>query len=99
MCGCVLWDMSSHGTGPCKATPKAPNVSGMIISNTSLIHSNTALDIYDLGGETPETKLKGSTSDISTIAKFSWHDWCMFLDDRTYPADNWVLGRWIGSGC
>ena len=20
----------------------------------------------------------------------------MFLDDQTYPADNWVLGRWLG---
>ena len=63
---------------------------------TALIRSNTALDIYDLNGETPETKLKGSTSDISTIAEFSWYDWCMFLDDHTYPADNWVLGRWLG---
>ena len=63
---------------------------------TALIHSNTALNIYDLGGETPETKLKGLTSDISTIAKFSWYDWCMFLDDHTYPADNWVLGHWLG---
>ena len=62
---------------------------------TALICSNTALDIYNPGGETPETKLKGSTSNISTIAEFSWYNWCMFLDDHTYPADNWVLGHWL----
>ena len=63
---------------------------------SALIRSNTTLNIYNLGSETPETKLKGITSDISSIAKFAWYDWGMFLDDTTYPANKWVFGHWLG---
>ena len=54
---------------------------------TTLIWSNTTLDTYDLDGQTPKMKLLGTTSNISSIVEFSWHDWCMFLDDTTYRAD------------
>ena len=39
----------------------------------ALIRSNTALDIYLLDGEVPETVMKGQASDISHICEFSWY--------------------------
>ena len=34
------------------------------------IRSNTDLDIFELDGMTPETKMSGETSDITTFCKF-----------------------------
>ena len=40
----------------------------------SYIWSNTAQDIYKLGGEVPETIMSGKTSD----SEFEWFEWVMF---------------------
>ena len=37
------------------------------------IRSYSALTMYDLDGMVPETKLKGSTADISNLCEFSWY--------------------------
>ena len=38
----------------------------------ALIRSHTALDIYELRGEVPETLLSGKTADISPFVKHKW---------------------------
>ena len=42
------------------------------------IQSNTAWDIYQLQGETPETVLSGKTADISQFCELSFYEWVMF---------------------
>jgi hypothetical protein len=63
----------------------------------SLIRSNTAHDIYELGGETPETIMSGETSDISQLCELSWYEWLKFRDGAaSFPQDKQVLGRYLG---
>ncbi len=62
-----------------------------------LVRSNTALDIYELEGEVPETRLSGQTSDISPLAELGWYDWVKFWDKPLeYPNPPEALGRWLG---
>ena len=42
------------------------------------IQSNTAWDIYQLQGETPETVLSGETANISQFCELSFYEWVMF---------------------
>ena len=61
------------------------------------IRSNTALDIFELDGMTPKTKMSGETSDITTFCKFGWYMWVYFRDTSvTFPGDKLVLGRYCG---
>ena len=63
----------------------------------ALIRSNTALDIYELKGQVPETVMSGETSDISPFVEFEWYQWLMFRDTGvSYPHDQEVLGRYLG---
>ena len=39
----------------------------------ALIRSNTALDIYELRGQVPETVVSGETSDISPFVELAWY--------------------------
>ena len=63
-----------------------------------LIRSHTALDIYKLNGEVPETIMTGDTADISIIAEHAWYDWVKFYDPvgNTFPEDTTYLGRYLG---
>ena len=61
------------------------------------IQSNTAWDIYQLQGETPETVLSGETADISQFCELSFYEWVMFRDEPVqFPDENPVLGRFLG---
>lgn len=63
------------------------------------IQSNTAWDIYMLLGETPETVMSGETSDISQFCELAFYEWIMFReepDHAQFPADNPILGRYLG---
>ena len=61
------------------------------------IRSNTALDILDLDRMTPETKISGETSNITTFCEFGWYQWVYFRDTSvTFPGDKLVLGRYCG---
>jgi hypothetical protein len=61
------------------------------------IRSNTALELYALGGLTPETLMKGNTPDISKLVEHEWYDWVKFRDTvPSFPDTNEVLGRWLG---
>ena len=63
----------------------------------ALIRSNTALDIYELRGQVPETIVSGETSDISPFVEIGWYDWIMFRETGvSFPHDREVLGRYLG---
>ncbi len=69
------------------------------IEYEAYIQSNTAWDIYKLGGETPETVMSGETADISQFCDYSFYEWIMFRDEGklvAYPDQNPVLGRFLG---
>ena len=58
---------------------------------------NTALDIYLLQEEVPETIMLGGTSDISQFYEYGFYDWVMFRDEPIqYPDKNPALGRYLG---
>ena len=63
----------------------------------ALIRSHTALDIYGLEGQVPETVMSGQTGDISSMCEFEWFEWVMFFQPKEiYPDDTMFIGRWIG---
>ena len=48
------------------------------IEREAYIQSNTAWDIYQLQGETPETVLYGKTANIRQFCDLSFYKWVMF---------------------
>ena len=63
----------------------------------ALIRSNTALDIYELKGQVPETVMSRETSDISPFVELEWYQWLMFRDTGvSYLHDQEVLGMYLG---
>jgi hypothetical protein len=67
------------------------------IELSSIIRSHTALDIYKLEGQVPETVMMGQTADISFICQFPWYSWVYFHESKVqFPNDNVVLGRYLG---
>ena len=59
--------------------------------------SCTALDIFGLGGQVPETIVSGETADISPFAIYDWYEWVKFRDSTVaFPDDKFVLGRDLG---
>ena len=61
------------------------------------IHSNMALDLYELQGQVPETLLSGQTSDILPFVECGWYDWVFWYDTQAkYPEPHEVLGKWLG---
>ena len=62
----------------------------------ALIRSHTALDLYALNGDTPETNLTGNTPDISFLVEHAWYDWVWFLSPAAEDMEVRELGRWLG---
>ena len=61
------------------------------------IRSHTALDIFSLNGQVPETIVSGETADISPFALFKWYEWVMYHDmSIPFPKMPLVLGRNLG---
>ena len=61
------------------------------------IHSHTALDIYGLKGQVPETLMTWQTGDISNLCDFEWFQWVMFFQPTAgYPDDKMFISRWFG---
>ena len=48
----------------------------------ALIRSHTALDIYGLEGQVPETFMSSQMGDISSLCEFEWFEWVMFCSRR-----------------
>jgi hypothetical protein len=72
-------------------------VDGCIIRE-AYVRSHTALDIFGLEGQVPETKVKCETVDISTIAEYAWYEWVRFRDTGAkFPVSNIQLGRDLGA--
>jgi hypothetical protein len=59
------------------------------------IRLHTALDLPELQGDTPYTRLIGDTADISHLCEFRWYDIVWYVDppDKT---DKKKLGRYLG---
>ena len=63
----------------------------------ALFLSHTALDIYGLEGQVPETVMSGQTGDISNLCEFEWFQWVMFIQPKeTYPDNKMFIGIWLG---
>jgi hypothetical protein len=63
----------------------------------SFIKSHTAIDIWQLEGQVPQTRMTGQTADISQFFELGWYDWCLYHDSAiSFPEDKLVLGRWLG---
>ena len=61
------------------------------------IRSHTALDIYELEGQVPETIVSGQTADISPFVECAWYEWVFWWDSQAkLPEPREVLGRWLG---
>ena len=59
--------------------------------------SNTALDIFGLEGQVPETMISGQTADISPFVEHGWYDWVYWWSvNASYPEPKEVLGHWLG---
>ena len=61
------------------------------------VRSHSALNIADLEGQVPATKMTGDTTDISFLAEFGWYDWVWYIS----PHDSEEigikkLGRYLG---
>ena len=63
----------------------------------ALIRSHTALDIYELQGQVPETLLSGQTTDISPFKEHEWYDFVKWLyHGSSFSELKEVHGRWLG---
>ena len=60
------------------------------------ICSHTALDIYELEGQVPETMLSGQTANISPFIQHGWYDWVKFWDRTSFPEPKETFARWLG---
>ena len=61
------------------------------------IRSLTALDIYGLQGQVPQTIMSGETTEISPYCEFRWFQWVMYYEPNAmYPDDKCYMGRWLG---
>jgi hypothetical protein len=64
------------------------------IIREAYVRSHTSLDIYGLEGQVPESKIKGETVDISTIAEYAWYEWVKLRDTAAkFPVSKIQLGR------
>ena len=63
----------------------------------TLIRLHTALDIYELQGQVPETLLSGQTTDISPFVEHEWYHFVKWFDHgSSYPEPKEVHDRWLG---
>jgi hypothetical protein len=68
------------------------------IIREAYVRSHTSLDTYGLEGQVPESKIKGETVDISTIAEYVWYEWVKFRDTADkFPVSKIQLGRDLGA--
>jgi Reverse transcriptase (RNA-dependent DNA polymerase) len=59
------------------------------------IRSNTAIDLPQLQGDTPNTMLTGDTVDISHLCEFQWYQRIWYVDPND-KINNRKLGRYLG---
>jgi hypothetical protein len=59
------------------------------------IRSHTALDLPELQGDTPYTRLTGDICDISPLCEFSWYEMVWYIDPPD-KMDKRKLGKYLG---
>ena len=60
----------------------------------ALIRSYTALYIYGLEVQAPETVMTGQTADTSNLCEYEWFQWVMYYQPKEgYPDDKMAMGR------
>ena len=63
------------------------------LESEGYIRSHTALDIYELEGQVPETIASGQTADISPFVECAWCEWVFWWDSQAQsPEPREVLG-------
>jgi hypothetical protein len=68
------------------------------IIREAYVRSHTSLYIFCLEGQVPESKVKGETVYVSTIAEYSWYEWVKFRDTAAkFPVSKIQLGRDLGA--
>jgi hypothetical protein len=68
------------------------------IIREAYVRSHTSLDIFGLEVQVPESKVKGETVDISSIAEYAWYEWVKFCDTAAkFPVSKIQLGRYLGA--
>jgi hypothetical protein len=68
------------------------------IIREAYVRSHTSMDIFDLQGQVPESKVKVETVDISTIAEYVWYEWVKFRDTAAkFPVSKIQMGRDLGA--
>jgi hypothetical protein len=68
------------------------------IISEAYVRSHTSMDIFGLEGQVSESKVKGETVDISTIAEYTWHEWVTFRDTAAkFLVSKIQLGRDLGA--
>jgi Reverse transcriptase (RNA-dependent DNA polymerase) len=60
-----------------------------------ILSCHTAIDIPELQGDTPYTRITGDTCDISHLCEFSWFDRVWWVDPLD-KSENRKLGRYLG---
>jgi hypothetical protein len=65
------------------------------ISLMADIGSHTVLDLHELDGDSPQTRLTGDTVDISHLCEFTWYQTIWYVDP-TDKMENKKLGKYLG---
>jgi hypothetical protein len=68
------------------------------IIREAYVISHTSMDIFGIEVQVTESKFKGETVDISTIAEYAWSEWVTFHDTAAkFPVSKIQLGRYLGA--
>jgi hypothetical protein len=68
------------------------------IIREAYVRSHTSMDIFGLEGQVPESKVKGETVEIFTIAECAWYEWVKFRDTAAkFSVSKIQLGRYVGA--
>jgi hypothetical protein len=71
---------------------------GDCILREAYVRFRTALDIFSLGGEVPESKVKCEPADISPMAEYAWYEWVKLRDTSVNFQDFKIqFGRHLGT--
>jgi hypothetical protein len=61
------------------------------------VRSSTALEIFSLEGQFPDTSVKDQTSDISPLAEYAWYEWVKFRNTgQSFPDSKEWIDRYLG---
>jgi hypothetical protein len=63
----------------------------------SYVQSYTAIDIFSLEGQVPETQVFGNQADISTLTEYAWYEFVKYCNVSVgFPDTKIQLGRDLG---